>query len=98
MLRSRDGSVGIAMIYGLGRLGFDSRKGQELLLHYAASISALKHTLSPTEWVLGAFSSGLKRLGRVAHQSPPSSTENKNGEAIPPFPHTSSLPLDGCFS
>jgi hypothetical protein len=37
-----------------GRLGFDSRKGQEIPLHYTASRPALKHTLSPAEWVAGA--------------------------------------------
>jgi hypothetical protein len=57
---------------GLDGLVFDSLEGQEIRPHFVESRPALKHTLSPTEWVLGAFSSGLKRLGREADQSPPS--------------------------
>jgi hypothetical protein len=34
----------------------------------------------------GVLSLGLKRLGREAGHSPPSSAEVNNGEAIPPLP------------
>jgi hypothetical protein len=44
----------------------------------------------PTKWVLEALSPGVKRLGREADHSPPSSAEVKNGIAIPPLPHASS--------
>jgi hypothetical protein len=35
-------------------------------------------------------SPGIKRLGHEADNSPPSSAETKNGEAITPLPHASS--------
>jgi hypothetical protein len=40
--------------------------------------------------VAGGNSLGVKRPGREADHSPPSSTEVKNGGAIPPLPHISS--------
>jgi hypothetical protein len=39
---------------------------------------------------VGLFPYGVKRLGREADHSPPSSTEVKNGGAIPSLPHISS--------
>jgi hypothetical protein len=47
-------------------------------------------TQPPIQWVPGAISSGVKRQGREADHSPPSSVEVKNGGAIAPLPHTSS--------
>jgi hypothetical protein len=41
----------------------------------------------PIHWILGP----LSWPGREADHSPPSSAEVKNGGAIPPLPHTSSL-------
>jgi hypothetical protein len=38
----------------------------------------------------GAVSPGVKRPGRGADHSSPSSAEVKNGVAMPPLPHTSS--------
>jgi hypothetical protein len=38
----------------------------------------------------GFFPSGVKRPGREADHSPPSSAEAKNGGAIVPLPHMSS--------
>jgi hypothetical protein len=38
----------------------------------------------------GRFPRGVKRLGREADQSPPSSAEVKNGWTVPPLPHMSS--------
>jgi hypothetical protein len=38
----------------------------------------------------GALSPGIKRSGREADHSPPSSSKVKNGGAIPPLPHMSS--------
>jgi hypothetical protein len=40
------------------------------------------------QWVLGALSSGIKRLGREANHSPPHSAEVENGGAISPAPAT----------
>jgi hypothetical protein len=44
----------------------------------------------PVQWIPGATSPGLKRQGREADNSSPSSAKVKNSEAIPPLPHTSS--------
>jgi hypothetical protein len=38
----------------------------------------------------GALFPGVKRPGREADHSPPSSAEVKNGGAVPPLPYTSS--------
>jgi hypothetical protein len=73
-----------------GRLLFDSRQGQEIFLYSTASGPTLGPTQSLMQCVPGAFSPGLKRQGREADHSPPSSAEVKNGGAIPPLPHTSS--------
>jgi hypothetical protein len=43
-----------------------------------ASRPALGPTQPPTQWVLGALTSGIKRLGREADHSPPSNAEVKN--------------------
>jgi hypothetical protein len=43
-------------------------------------------TQPPIQWVPGALSPGVKRPGREADHSPPSSAEVKNGGAIPPLP------------
>jgi len=40
----------------------------------------------PIQWVPVALSLGVKRLGREADHSPPSSAEVKNAWAIPPLP------------
>jgi hypothetical protein len=44
----------------------------------------------PIPWTLRAVSPGVKRLGREAEHSPTSSTEVKNGRAIPLLLCTSS--------
>jgi hypothetical protein len=49
-------------------------------------------TQSPIQWVPGDISLGVKRLGREADNSPPSSTVVKNDVAIPLLQHTSSWP------
>jgi hypothetical protein len=51
---------------------------------------ALGLTQPPIQWVPGALNLGVKRLGREADPTPPSSAVIKNGGAIPSFPHTSS--------
>jgi hypothetical protein len=47
-------------------------------------------TEPPSQWVPEALSLGVKRLGREADYSYPSSAEVKTGGAIPPLPHMSS--------
>jgi hypothetical protein len=54
---------------------------------FVASRVAVGPTQLPIQWVPGAISPGIKRQGREADRSPPSSTQDKNGGAIPPLPH-----------
>jgi hypothetical protein len=80
MRKSRDSSVGIALGYGLddrsSRVRFPAGAGNFSLHH--ASRTALGPTQPPIQWVPGALSLGVKRPGREAHHSPPSSAEVKN--------------------
>jgi hypothetical protein len=62
----------------LGVLGFDSRRGLEIFLFTTASRTALGPTEPPIQWVSGALSLRVKRPGREADHSPPSSAEVKN--------------------
>jgi hypothetical protein len=59
-------------------LGFDSRRGLGIFLFTTASRTALGTTKPPIQWVPGALSLGVKRPGREADHSPPSSAEVKN--------------------
>jgi hypothetical protein len=60
----------------IGVLRFDSQRGLGIFL-FTASRTALGPTQPPIEWVPGAFSLGVKRPGREADHSPPSSAEVK---------------------
>jgi hypothetical protein len=51
------------------------------------SSPTLGPTQSPVQWVLGALSLGVKRLGHEGDHSPPSSVEINRGGALPPLPH-----------
>jgi hypothetical protein len=73
-------SVGITTGYGQNGRGFDSRQGQENFLYSAACRSALRLTQLPIQWV-----PGVKRPGREADHSRPSSAVVRNGGAIPRF-------------
>jgi hypothetical protein len=42
------------------------------------------------KYILTSGSQGVKRPGREAEHSPPSSAAVENSRSIPPFPHTSS--------
>jgi hypothetical protein len=72
-------TLGIALGYGLDDWGleFDSRRGLGIFLFTAASRTALRPTQPPIQWVPGALSMGVKRQGREADHSPPSSAEVK---------------------
>jgi hypothetical protein len=72
-----------------GRPGFDSRHGQEVFLLSIASTSALGPIQPLIQWVPGALSPEVKRQGREADHSSPSSFEVENGGAILPLPHMS---------
>jgi hypothetical protein len=61
----------------IGVLGFDSRRELGIFLFTTAPGTALGPTQPPIQWVPGALSLGVKRAGREAHHSPPSSAEVK---------------------
>jgi hypothetical protein len=89
IFRSQDSSVGIAMGYGLDSRG--SIPGRcKIFFFSTVSTLALGPTQPPIQWVPGVLSLGVKRLGREADHSPPSSAEVKNCGAVPPLPHISS--------
>jgi hypothetical protein len=80
LITSRNSSVGIATRltgWTIGVLGFDSRRGLGIFLFITASRMALRPTQPPIQWVPGALSLGVKRPGREADHSPPSSAEVK---------------------
>jgi hypothetical protein len=58
-------------------LGFDSRRGLGIFLFTTASRTALGPTQLPIQWAPGVLSLGVKRPGREADHSPPSSAEVK---------------------
>jgi hypothetical protein len=66
-----------ALGYGLDDRGFESRQGLGILLYTSASRLALGPTQPPIQWVSRSLSLGVKRPGREADYSPPSSTEVK---------------------
>jgi hypothetical protein len=70
-------SVGVALGYGLDDRGFDSRQGLGIFHFTTASRTALGPTKPPIQWVRGALSVAVKRPGREADHSPPSSAEVK---------------------
>jgi hypothetical protein len=74
--------------YGLDDHGLESLQGLGIFLVARASRLALGPTQPPIQWVPGARSLGVKRPGREADQSPPSSAEDKNS-----WSYTSTLPI-----
>jgi hypothetical protein len=61
----------------IGVLGFDSWRRLGIFLFTTASRMAVVPTQPPIQFVLGAFSLGVKWPGREADHSPPSSVEVK---------------------
>jgi hypothetical protein len=86
--RSLGSSIGVAIGYELD--GRSSIAGRCERLVSAPNRPALEPTQPPIQRELAALSPGVKRPGREADQSPPSSAEVKNGGAIPSLPHTCS--------
>jgi hypothetical protein len=84
-----DSSVGIVMGYGPDGQGAIPNRSKIFLLSIAFRL-ALGPTQPPIQWTLGAISPWVNWPGREADYSLPSSTEVKNGGAIPPLPHMSS--------
>jgi hypothetical protein len=75
-------------VYGLDDLGFESRQGWEFFLFTSTSRPALEPAQPPIQWLPGALSLGVKRLGRGADHSPPASAEVKNA-----WSYTSTPPI-----
>jgi hypothetical protein len=59
----------------IGVPGFDSRQGLGIFLFSNVYRPALGPTQAPTQWVSGALSVEVKRPGREADHSPPSTVE-----------------------
>jgi hypothetical protein len=78
-LWSQDSSVGIATGYGLGDRGVGVLSPDRVknFLSFTSSRPALGPTQTPVQWVTGALTPGVKRPGREADHSPPTSTEVK---------------------
>jgi hypothetical protein len=68
----------IALGYGLEDRGFKSRQRLGIFLFTTVSRTVLGPTQPPMQWVQGVLSPGVKRPGREADHSPPSSAEVKN--------------------
>jgi hypothetical protein len=83
--KSRDSSVGIALGYRMddrgSRVRFPAGAGNFFLHH---------RVQPPIQGVPEALSLGVKRPGREADHSPPSSAEVKVSGDIPPLPTTPS--------
>jgi hypothetical protein len=78
--KSHDSSVGIGLGYGLDDRGSRVRfraGGLGIFLFTTSSRTALGPNQPPIQWVPGALSLGVKRPGREADPSPPSSVEVK---------------------
>jgi hypothetical protein len=88
--KSRDSSVGIATRLRAGRSGFDSRRGVRIFLFTTASITALGPTQPPIRCVPGALSLRVRRPGREADHSHPSSAEVK--ECVELYLHSPNTP------
>jgi hypothetical protein len=69
-------------------LGFECQRGLGIYLFTTTSRTALGPTQPPVQWVPGALSRGVKRPGREADHSPPSSAEVKNA-----WSYTSTPPI-----
>jgi hypothetical protein len=68
----------MALSYRLDDREFVSRQGLGMFLFTTASRLALGPTQPPIQWVPGALSAGIKRPGREADHSSPSSNEVNN--------------------
>jgi hypothetical protein len=71
-------------------LGFDSRRVLGIFIFTTASRTVLGSTQLPIQWEPGALSLGVKRLGREADHSPPSSAEVK--ECVELYNHSPNTP------
>jgi hypothetical protein len=77
----------VAPGYVLDDRGFESRQGLENFLFTTAPKPALGLTQPPVQWVTVSLSLEVKRLGREADHSPPTSAEMKNAWRYVYTPH-----------
>jgi hypothetical protein len=89
--KSRDSVVGIASGYGLDDRGVGALSpGRVKSFPFFMSRSALGSTQPPMQWVPGALSPEVKRLGREADHSPPSLCRSQ--ENVDLYIHSPSTP------
>jgi hypothetical protein len=88
--RFRNFPNGVSPGWTIGVLGFDSRRGLGMFLFTTASRTALGPTQPPIQWLSGTLSLDVKRAGREADHSPPSSAEVK--ECVELYLHSSNTP------
>jgi hypothetical protein len=88
-VKSRDNSVGIALGCGLDDRGSRARFPAE-----AGNFSLHYRVQPPIQWVPGTLSLGIKRPGREADHSPPSSAEVK--ECVDLYLHSPTRLHGGC--
>jgi hypothetical protein len=74
----------------IGVLGFDFRREMGILLFTTLSRMALGPTQPSIQWVRGALSLGVQRLGREADHSPPSSADVE--ECVKLYLHSPNTP------
>jgi hypothetical protein len=83
-------AVGIETGYGLGDIG--DRSSSPFRVKNVQFSTSSRQAMGPTQplmqWVPGALSPGVKRVGRVADQSPPN-----NGEVKKTWIYTSTPPI-----
>jgi hypothetical protein len=79
-----------AMSWTIGVLEFDFRRSLGIFLFTTALRMALEPTQPPIQWVLGDLSLGVKRPGREAGHSLPSSAEVK--ECVELYLHSPNTP------
>jgi hypothetical protein len=78
------------MGWTIGAIGFDSRRELGIFLFTTASRTALGPTQPPIQWVPGVLSLEVKRPGREADHSHPSSADVK--ECVELYLHSSNTP------
>jgi hypothetical protein len=93
LYKLRDSSVSIALGYGLDNrdsgVRFPAAAGNFSLYHCFQNGSG--STQPYIQWVPGALSLGVKRPGREADHSPPSSAESKNEWSYTSTPYYASM-------
>jgi hypothetical protein len=92
---TQSGKFGYSLVkwatgWTIGVLGFDSWRGLGVLLFTTESRTALGPSQPPIQWVSWALSLVVKRPGREADHSPPSSAEVK--ECVELYLHSPNAP------